>query len=158
LFAPDEVEHLIHAASLGLRALGPERMNGHTTNDSLGAKQPTDQAPKQGVPAIKATPYQWREPHEIKRRAWLYGRHYIRGYVGMTIGRPGLGKTDNAIVEAIDMVTVRKILDPQDRDPLRVWLICEDPREELELRTTAACLVHRIGKEELEGRLFVDSV
>src|SRR5215472_13802172 len=122
----EELEHLIRQASLGWRALAPCR-----------PREPGEWAPnslwnpaniKVAAPAIRATPYQWRELQEIRRRAWLYGRHYIRGFLSTTIGRPGLGKTDLAIVESIDMAAARKILDHQDRDPLRVWYLGEDPR------------------------------
>ena len=152
----EELEHLIRQASLGWRALAPCR-----------PREPGEWAPnslwnpaniKVAAPAIRATPYQWRELQEIRRRAWLYGRHYIRGFLSTTIGRPGLGKTDLAIVESIDMAAARKILDHQDRDPLRVWYLGEDTREELERRVATACAVHVIGGDDLGGRLSVDSV
>lgn len=109
------------------------------------------------IPRIEAKPYEWREPAQIRRRAWLYGRHYIRGYVSTTIGRPGLGKSALALAEVLDMASGRRILDHQERDPLRVWYIGEDPADEIERRVAAACALHRIGADEIAGRLFVNS-
>lgn len=108
-------------------------------------------------PTIQAAPYAWRAPEDIKRREWLYGRHYIRRFASTTIGRPGLGKTALAIAEMLDMVSARGMLDQHDRDPLRVWYIGEDPADEIERRIAAACALHRLEPEDVAGRLFVNS-
>jgi AAA domain len=108
-------------------------------------------------PLIEAKPYEWRAPEQITCRAWLYGRHYIRRFVSTTIGRPGLGKTALAFAETLDMVSSRRILDPFDRKPLRVWYIGEDPADEIDRRIAAACAHHRIGPDDIAGRLFVAS-
>jgi AAA domain len=110
-------------------------------------------------PAIlfKPTPFVWRDPKEIKRRSWLYVRHYQRGYVGVTVGRRDYGKTARVIVEMLSMVTGRDLLDigkdmMPDR-PQRCWYIGEDPREEIERRIVAACAHYKIDKEEIGDRL-----
>ena len=48
------------------------------------------------------TPFAWRT---LKRREWLHANHYIRGFVSATIAPGGVGKSTNAIVEALAMVT-----------------------------------------------------
>jgi RecA-family ATPase len=102
----------------------------------------------------------WRDPSEIKRRDWLYATHYIRKFVGCTIGRRGHGKTTRAIAEMLSMVTGRDLLKTgkMPDQKLRVWYIGEDPREEIERRIIAACAHYGIRPDEIEGRLFFDSV
>jgi len=108
--------------------------------------------------AIRATPYRWIDPRSIPTRAWLYDRHFIRGFVSGTFAPGGVGKTMLAIVEALAMATGRPLLGVRPAAPLTVWLInLEDPREELERRVAAACLHYGIIAEEVEGRLFIDS-
>ena len=36
-----------------------------------------------GAPALKATPFVWRNPHLIPPRRFLYGRHIARGFVSV---------------------------------------------------------------------------
>jgi len=122
-----------------------------------GADEPPPIGGVDKSPLIKAKAYEWREPGQIARRAWLYGRHYVRGFVSATIGRPGLGKTSLAVTEILDMATATRILDPLEREPLRVWYIGEDPADEIERRFAAGCAFHHIGREQVVGRLFVNS-
>lgn len=94
----------------------------------------------------------------IPRRDWLYGRHYIRGYVGATVSPGGVGKSALTIAEALAMATGRNLLGENVAKPLRVWLWNgEDPADEITRRIAGACLRHGIQPEELEGRLFADS-
>lgn len=109
-------------------------------------------------PKIKATPFFWRDPAQIPRRQWLYGRHYIRRFPTATVAPGGLGKTSLIIVEALAMVTGRPLLGVAVPEPLRVWLWNgEDPREEIERRVAAACRHYGITPEEIGDRLFLDS-
>ncbi len=50
-------------------------------------------SPKAKQPVVKATPFVFRDPRLIPRREWLYGTHYIRGFVSMTIAPGGVGKS-----------------------------------------------------------------
>lgn len=106
---------------------------------------------------IEARPFEWRDPGAITPRAWLYGRHYIRGFVSVTIGRPGLGKTALSIAEMLDMAAGGSIFGGAPRDPLRIWYIGEDPADEIERRVIAACLHHRLDPADMAGQLFVNS-
>lgn len=107
---------------------------------------------------IRATPFQWVEPQAIPARAWLYDRHYIRKFVSATFSPGGVGKTMQAIVEAVAMASGRNLLGAPVREPLRVWLVnLEDPREEIERRVAAVCLNFGIKPEDLGDRLFIDS-
>jgi hypothetical protein len=69
-------------------------------------------------------------------------------------------KSSLALVEAIAiaMASGRNLLLTSVPEPLRVWYWNgEDPREEIERRIAAIGLHYRIRREEIEGRLFVDS-
>ena len=106
------------------------------------------------------TPFSWRK---LKRREWLHANHYIRGFVSATISPGGVGKSTNAIVEALAMVTGlqfphRPALRVASGKQLRVWYVNgEDPIEETERRFQAAMLHFGIKPEDVEGRLFIDS-
>jgi hypothetical protein len=51
--------------------------------------------------AINATPFRWVDPSTIPRREWLYGSHYIRRFVSVTVAPGGAGKSSLAIAEAL---------------------------------------------------------
>jgi hypothetical protein len=107
------------------------------------------------------TLYRCRNPASIPRRAWLFGKHYIRSFVTTTVAAGGVGKTSLALAEVISMVTSRDILGAKpESDGLRVWYWNgEDPHEEIERRIAAICLHHNINMQELEAsrQLFFDS-
>jgi hypothetical protein len=95
---------------------------------------------------------------EIPPRQWLYGRHLIRGFVSTTVAPGGLGKSSHANVEGLAMVTGRALLGDLPTCQLRVWLWNgEDPTEELERRTAAACLHYGITAADIGDRLLIDS-
>jgi hypothetical protein len=107
---------------------------------------------------IKANPFEWQDPTTIPRRAWLYDRHFIRGFVGTTIAPGGVGKSALLTVEILAMVTGKNLLGELPVSPLRVWYInLEDPPDELQRRFAAACSHHGISPEDIGGRLFVNS-
>jgi hypothetical protein len=108
--------------------------------------------------AIKATPYVWRDPATLPRRDFLYGRHYARGFCSATFAPGGVGKSAHAIVEALAMVTGKPLLGERVRKPLKVWILnLEDPKEETERRVGAALIHYGIARDQVEGRLFLDS-
>nr|WP_249729830.1 AAA family ATPase [Chelatococcus sp. YT9] len=107
---------------------------------------------------VRATPFKWVDPSAIPKRQFLYGRHYIRRFMTTTFGAGGSGKTAQAVVEALSMVTGRILLGDAPDTPLRVWLVnCEDPLEELQRRVAAAAIHYNLDPAALEERLFLDS-
>jgi hypothetical protein len=80
----------------------------HAFDDVLRATP----APLKGLeaPAIRASPFQWLEPSQIRARQWLYGHHYCRGCVSVTVAPGGMGKSLLGIVEGLAMATRRKLL------------------------------------------------
>jgi len=108
---------------------------------------------------IIATPWAWRDPSTIPPRRWLYGKHYIRKFLSTTVAPGGAGKSSLVLVEALSMVTTRRLLgEPQSEKPLRVWYYNgEDPREEIDRRIAAICKYFNITPAEIGGRLYVNS-
>ena len=95
------------------------------TSDA-GAEQ-SSKSETQPPPAFEVRAYEWTEPEKIKPRQWL-GRshHHIREFVTVTASPGGKGKTSLALVEALEMVTGRRLLvEKPDTEataaPLRVY-------------------------------------
>lgn len=104
------------------------------------------------------TPFIWKNPAALPLRPWLYGHHMLRKQVSVTVAPGGLGKSSHSIVEALAMVSGRKLLGERVAKDLRVWVYnLEDPIDELDLRITAAMQHHGVEPAEIDGRLFYDS-
>lgn len=115
-------------------------------------------SPKKARPKLQATPFVWRDPRTLPRRQFVYGRHFIRRFLSSTASPGGVGKTAQALVEAVAMASGRNLLGDAPSGPLRVWYWNgEDPREEIERRIAAICIRYAIEPDELGGRLFIDS-
>lgn len=115
-------------------------------------------AANDNAPPLRATPWTFIDPRNIPPRRWIYGRHYIRSYVSVTVSPGGVGKTSKSIVEALSMATGRDLLGETVHERARVWLWNgEDPREELDRRIAAACTLYDIRAEDVDGWLFRDS-
>src|SRR5262249_18467868 len=104
-------------------------------------------------------PYVRKDPRKLPRREWLFGTHYIRKYVSVTVSPGGLGKTSNSIAEALAMVSGKPLLSLDGGGlsrPLRVALYNgEDPRDEMERRIEAACLRYKLADDDTAG-LYLD--
>jgi hypothetical protein len=120
---------------------------------------PAQDEPSPQQPRILATAHEWRDPLFIPRRNWLFRRHYIRGFVSATIAPGGIGKSSEALVETIAMVTGMAFLgETPTTGPLRVWYYGEDPQDELDRRIAAICQHYGIQKDDLGDRLFKNSI
>ena len=104
------------------------------------------------------TPFVWQDPSTLPRRPWVYGRHLIRKQVAVTVAPGGVGKSSLTIVEGLAMASERELLNEWSAKGLNVWLYnLEDPRDEMNLRISAAMQHHDVQPGEIEGRLFVDT-
>jgi RecA-family ATPase len=104
------------------------------------------------------TPFVWQDPATLPRRPWLYGRHLLRRQVSVTVAPGGVGKSSLTICEGLAMASGRDLMGEWIADDLSVWIFnLEDPRDELQLRITAAMQHHKVAPEEIEGRLYVDT-
>ena len=115
-----------------------------------------DKKPSETKP-ITATPFAWIDPKEIPPRDWLYGRHYMRKIMNVTVAHGGVGKSTLVLSEALAMVSGKPLLGHEVQSPLRVWLFNgEDPREEMDRRTMAAAVGHGLTADDISDRLFLD--
>jgi len=80
--------------------------------------------------AIEPHLYAFPDAATLPPRGWIYGTHYIRGYVVATVAPGGFGKTTLALHEALNMVL----------QGYRVWYISgEDDLTEISRRIAAFC-------------------
>ncbi len=103
-------------------------------------------------------PDQFPDPISILPRQWLYGRHYIRGAVSMTIGAPGRAKSTNAMTEIIGMTVGRNLLTGEELPcgPLRAaYLNGEENQDELDRRAAAICQRYEITAADCGNRLWM---
>lgn len=109
--------------------------------------------------SVAATPYVWREPEQLPRRPWIYGRWLLRGTVACVVAPGGAGKSTVLASTALALATGRPLLGKPVHDGAkRVWLWnLEDDMDELSRSIQSAALHHGIEPAELNGRLFVDS-
>jgi hypothetical protein len=108
-----------------------------------------------------ATPFV-RRP--LRAPEGLYGGHYYREFLNMTLAMPGAGKTTNAITEILgmaigyDLIATGGIRIGEQSKPIVNWYINgEDPQFLIDLRFAAAMQRYGITYEDVAGRLFVDS-
>jgi hypothetical protein len=107
---------------------------------------------------LSATPFMLRDPASIPRRQFAYGRHYIPKFISLTLATGGVGKSSQALVEAVAMASGRDLLGDTPARKLRVWYWNgEDPHDEIERRIAAICLQYGVTADEIEDNLFVDS-
>jgi RecA-family ATPase len=122
-------------------------------------RSPSIQAEEIILPRFTARPWKWRDPKSISPRQWLHANHYVRKFASATIAPGGVGKTSQALVEAIGMACGRNFLGGQvAARPLAVWYWnLEDPPEEIDRRIAAILLHYNLDQTEIEGQLFINS-
>lgn len=146
-------------------------LEGYTANDTLQEVQTAINgarkkgfAPRPAGQLVTMPPNQWPTPYKnfdgkaLPKRKWIYGRHYIRGYVSVLASAGGIGKTSLQVAEALAIASGRDLLGEKVCEQTNVWLMnLEDPMEEMQLRIVAAMQSHNVRQGEIEGRLFVDA-
>lgn len=104
------------------------------------------------------TPFNSFDEMLIPPRRWLYGWHYIRGFISVLAAPGGVGKTSLQITEALAIATGRELLGEPVHESTKVWIInAEDPMEEMHRRIAATVKFYGIQKSEVENRLFIDA-
>lgn len=94
----------------------------------------------------------------LPRREFVYGNHYVRKFVSVTVAPGGLGKSTLILAECLAIATGRAILGvaPQGRQRV-VYYNGEDPKEEIQRRVLAICQHHGIPQQDLVGWLWIAS-
>jgi len=97
------------------------------------------------------------DPCSLNPRPWLYGTQLIRGYVTVLVAPGGTGKSAYAMAVALSLASRRSFLLDHIFAPVNVaYINLDDPMDELERRVAAVMIAHKIRREELEGRLFLE--
>lgn len=104
------------------------------------------------------TPFSPAAMLSIPPRAWIYGRHLIRGFASGTIAPGGVGKSSLTLTEAMAVATGEPLLGVEVYDQCKVWVWNgEDPNDEVLRRTQGVMIEHGITDDDLVNRLFLDS-
>jgi AAA domain len=144
---PDDLDERVRKAraSAGIDGYGDEPPS--AAESGTGPGHPIDFAP-----------YAFPAPVSIPRREFLYGKHYIRGAVGSSIGAPGRLKSTTVLTEIVGMAVGRDLMSgqPLTSGPLRAaYLNGEEVQEELDRRVAAICQRFDIKPEDCGARLWV---
>ena len=93
----------------------------------------------------------------IPKREWVYGNHFIRKFISVTVAGGGTGKTALTLCEAVAMASGRNLLGIEtEKRKVWVWNL-EDPYEELQRRIAAIMIFYGIKNDEINDSLFVNS-
>ncbi len=147
----DSLETEINSAIKSARAkFDPEDLAGDQINEQ----------PAVEVTPISASAYKVVGGANVPPREWLGFDHYIRKFMSCTVAPGGVGKSSNAITEAVSMAIGKDLLNKNEpfNKPARVWYFnLEDPYLELQ-RRVEACLQHfGLTQDDIGDRLLVDS-
>ncbi len=117
------------------------------------------EANRAALSAAAIQPVPLFDPGQLEPRQWLYGRSYIRAYVGLLVAPGGVGKSALAMAEAVAMASGRELLDgDKPHRPLNVlYHNGEDGEGEQRRRLAAAMKHHGVNHAELGDRLFLTS-
>jgi hypothetical protein len=97
------------------------------------------------------------DPQTLDPRRWLYGTQLIRGFVSVLVAPGGTGKSAYALAVACALATGRSFLGDHIFSRVNVAVInLDDPMDELERRVAAVMMSHKLRREDLEGRLFLE--
>lgn len=108
-------------------------------------------------PPLELHPARLPEGREIQPREWLYGTQLIRGYVTVLVAPGGTGKSAYAMGVVMSLVANKSFLGDHIFSQVNgVIFNLDDPMDELERRVAALMMHHRIGKQQLAGRLFLE--
>lgn len=100
----------------------------------------------------------WDAMEAVKSRSWIYGHFLIRSFVSVLAAPGGTGKTAYSFAVALAIVLGEDILSEPVHQAGKVWLYnLEDPLDELHRRLYAAIIHYKVKREEVEGRLFLNS-
>lgn len=136
------------------------KMDSEHSNTPIHVSEPEHQLPtKNEASLIEASPYEWRDPVNIPKRPWIFGRWLLSGTVACVVAPGGVGKSTLLMSMALSLSSGRSFLGKAIfGDPKRVWLWnLEDDMDELSRSLQAAALHHGITYSDFEGRLFIDS-
>ena len=97
------------------------------------------------------------DPTKLAPREWLYGTQLIRGFVTVLVAPGGTGKSAYAMAVALSIASNRSFLFDHIFASVNVaYINLDDPMDELNRRVAAVMIAHKIKREDIEGRLFLE--
>lgn len=127
--------------------------------DKLAEDAPKTAPEEDGVRVygrIRLVPYDAIPPEKLKRRMWLYRRHYLGGTVSSTVGDSGIGKTSLSLIEIVGLSIGYDLLGKEKLQPHRCWYHNgEDTRDEINLRLGAICEYYALDQAEVRKHLTI---
>jgi len=127
----------------------PIDLNAHRQQRANGGQQTNGK--------LVLRPARMPAPETLQPRQWLYGTQLIRGFVTVLVAPGGTGKSAYAMAVGAALAARRQILDDHIFAATNVAIInLDDPMDELERRVAATMIAHRLRREDLEGRLFLE--
>lgn len=107
---------------------------------------------------LTATGLNWEAMHDLPPREWVYGHFLIKQFVSLVGAPGGAGKTAYAMLVALCVALGVDLLGEPVHESGPVWIYnLEDPQDELLRRIRAACLHYGLKRDQLEGRVFLNS-
>ena len=95
------------------------------------------------------------DPLTIPRREFLYGNHYIKDYLSMTVAPGGVGKSTLVLTEVLAMVTGKPLLGVEPSKKCNaLYFNAEDPLDEVKRRVIAVCQYYEIKQEDISGLMI----
>jgi hypothetical protein len=91
--------------------------------EALGLAVPKELASVPTLPSIVLEPWAPLDPTKLPRLDCVYGEHYWRGELVVTIAPGGVGKSSLSIAEALAMLTCKPLLGEVSRKALRVGVL-----------------------------------
>lgn len=109
-------------------------------------------------PPLTLHPARLPDPSTIPPRQWLYGTQLVRGYVTVLVAPGGTGKSAYAMALALGLTANKSVLGDHIFCQVNSAIFnLEDPMDELERRLAALMIRHKIKRDDIAGRLFLDT-
>jgi hypothetical protein len=116
--------------------------------------QAGEEAPR---PEFALHPAELPDPAAIPPRRWLYGTQLVRGFVSVLVAPGGVGKSAYAMGMGMALVLGRALLGEHVFEAVKVAIVnLDDDMQELNRRTAALMLRHKVRREDLLDRLYLD--
>jgi RecA-family ATPase len=99
-------------------------------------------------------PWRYRDPATIPRRQALYGGHYWRGSLSLTVAAPDIGKTSLAIAELCAIASGKPLLGQPVHRLKCFYFAGQDGPDETDRRIAAVMQFYGLDRADLENWLF----
>lgn len=93
----------------------------------------------------------------IPRTDFIYGPHYIRREVSITVAAAGTGKSFLTLTEAVAMASGRNLLGQDIAKPASIWYWTEDHLNDAELRLRAVMALYGVTVADIGDRIRLSS-